>query len=80
MLSSLLVSSSSFFSWRIKTVYVISETLSIVFFSLVYMFKSFNRPLQEQRRINRKGHRNEVNESMDSYQLAIDYMEIRPNR
>ena len=29
---------------------------------------------------NRKGHRHEVNESMDSYQSAIDYMEIRPNR
>ena len=27
-----------------------------------------------------KRHRNEVNESMDSYQQAIDYMEIRPNR
>ena len=31
-------------------------------------------------RIKRKGHRHEVNESIDSYQLAIDYMEIRPNR
>ena len=30
--------------------------------------------------INQKGHRNQVNESMDSYQWAIDYMEIRPNR
>ena len=27
-----------------------------------------------------KRHRHEVNESMDSYQQAIDYMEIRPNR
>ena len=27
-----------------------------------------------------KGYRHEVNESMDSYQQAIDYMEIRPNR
>ena len=35
---------------------------------------------RKQRRINRKGHRHEVNEDMDSYQLAIDYMEIRPNR
>ena len=35
---------------------------------------------RKQRRINRKRKRNEVNESMDSYQQAIDYMEIRPNR
>ena len=34
---------------------------------------------RKQRFINRKGHRHEVNESMDSYQQAIDYMEIRPN-
>ena len=33
---------------------------------------------RKQRLINRKGH--EVNESIDSYQLAIDYMEIRTNR
>ena len=35
---------------------------------------------RKQRLINRKGHQHVVNEGMDSYQLAIDHMEIRPNR
>ena len=30
--------------------------------------------------INQKGHQHTANEGMDSYRLAIDHMEIRPDR
>ena len=39
--------------------------------------KEYLRRIQN---INRKGHRHADNASMDSYQLAIDHMKIRPNR
>ena len=35
---------------------------------------------RKQRLINRNGHRHAANEGMDSYQLAIDHMEIRLDR
>ena len=45
--------------------------LEIALFVVVNEFKSISGQIhlpRKQRQINRKGHRNEVNESMDSYQ------------